>query len=69
VAAAQKNVSETSTLYKQGLARALEVADATAGLYDAEVALAQESYQLGVALLDLRAALGLDPLGREPQKS
>jgi outer membrane protein TolC len=69
VDAARKNVSETNALYKQGLARALEVADATAGLYDAEVALAQESYGLGVALLDLRAALGLDPLGREPKKS
>jgi outer membrane protein TolC len=69
VDAARKNVSETNELYKHGLARALEVADATAGLFDAEVALAQESYGLGVALLDLRAALGLDPLGREPKKS
>ena len=69
VDAARKNVNETSVLYKQGLARAIEVADATAGLFDAEVALARESYGLGVALLDLRAALGLDPLGREPTKS
>ncbi len=69
VEAARKNVSETSTLYKQGLARALEVANATAALFDAEVALAREGYGLGVALLDLRAALGLDPLGREPKKS
>jgi outer membrane protein TolC len=65
VAAARKNVEEARTLYRQGLARALEVADATAGLFDAEVALAQERYGLGSALLDLRAALGLGPLDRQ----
>lgn len=64
VTAARKNVEETRTLYRQGLARALEVADATAGLFDAEVALARERYGLGIALLDLRAALGVDPLER-----
>jgi outer membrane protein TolC len=64
VTAARKNVEETRTLYRQGLARALEVADATAGLFDAEVALARERYGLGIALLDLRAALGTDPLER-----
>ncbi len=66
VDAAHKNVDETAALYKQGLARALEVADATSQLFDAEVALARDGYALGLALLDLRAALGLDPLGREP---
>ncbi|HTE53723.1 MAG TPA: TolC family protein [Kofleriaceae bacterium] len=64
VIAARKNVEETRTLYRQGLARALEVADATASLFDAEVALARERYGLGLALLDLRAALGVDPLER-----
>ena len=64
VTAARKNVEETRTLYRQGLSRALEVADATAGLFDAEVALARERYGLGIALLDLRAALGSDPLER-----
>jgi outer membrane protein TolC len=62
VVAARKNVEETRALYKQGLARALEVADASAGLFDAEVALARERYGLGLALLDLRAALGIGPL-------
>ena len=62
VVAARKNVEEARTLYKQGLARALDVADATARLFDAEVALAQERYGLGLALLNLRSALGLGPL-------
>jgi outer membrane protein TolC len=62
VTAARKNVEETRTLYRQGLARALEVADATAGLFDAEVAAARERYGLGIALLSLRAAVGVGPL-------
>lgn len=65
VVAARRNVEETRTLYKQGLARALEVSDASAGLFDAEVALARERYGLALAMLDLRAALGLDPAGQE----
>jgi outer membrane protein TolC len=64
VTAARKNVEEARALYKQGLARALDVADATAGLFEAEVALAQERYGLGLALLDLRSALGQEPLER-----
>jgi outer membrane protein TolC len=65
VAAAQKNAAETIALYRQGLARALEVADANAQLFEAEVALARERYGMAVALLALRVALGVDPLGRE----
>jgi outer membrane protein TolC len=64
VTAARKNVEEARALYRQGLARALDVADATAGLFEAEVALAQERYGLGVALLNLRSALGHEPLQR-----
>jgi hypothetical protein len=41
------------------------VSDASAGLFDAEVALARERYGLALAMLDLRAALGLDPAGQE----
>ena len=62
VTAARKNVEEARALYKQGLVRALDVADATAGLFDAEVALARERFGLGLALLNLRSALGLGPL-------
>jgi outer membrane protein TolC len=65
-AQARKNAEETGILYRQGLSTALAVADASLRLFEAEVAMAQARYTLGVALLDLRAALGLDPLGKEP---
>jgi len=63
---AKKNAAETAELYRQGLASALEVADANVRLFEAEVALVQERYGLGVAFLNLEAALGLDPFGKEP---
>jgi len=64
---AKKNAAETSELYRQGLASALQVADANVRLFEAEVALVQERYGLGVAFLNLEAALGLDPFGKEPR--
>jgi outer membrane protein TolC len=64
---AKKNAAETTELYRQGLASALEVADAIVSLFEAEVALVQERYGLGVAFLNLEAALGLDPFGKEPR--
>jgi outer membrane protein TolC len=64
---AKKNAAETTELYRQGLASALEVADANVKLFEAEVALVQERYGLGVAFLNLEAALGLDPFGKEPR--
>jgi outer membrane protein TolC len=64
---AKKNAAETTELYRQGLASALEVADANVSLFEAEVALVQERYGLGVAFLNLEAALGLDPFGKEPR--
>jgi len=66
VDAARRNAAETSELYRQGLARALEVTDASLRLFEAEVGLATERFDLGRAFLGWRAALGLDPLGREP---
>jgi outer membrane protein TolC len=63
---ARRNAEETGILYRQGLSTALAVADASLRLFEAEVAVAQARYSLGVALLDLRAAQGLDPLGKEP---
>jgi outer membrane protein TolC len=62
---ARRNASETEVLYRQGLARAIEVADANLRLFEAEVALARERYARAQAWLGLRAALGQDPLGRE----
>ena len=64
---AKKNAAETTELYRQGLASALQVADANVSLFEAEVALVQERYGLGVAFLSLEAALGLDPFGKEPR--
>ncbi len=64
---AKKNATETTELYRQGLASALQVADANVSLFEAEVALVQQRYGLGVAFLDLEAALGLDPFGKEPR--
>jgi outer membrane protein TolC len=69
VTAARKNVEEARALYRQGLVRALDVADATAGLFDAEVALARERFGLGLALLNLRSALGLGPLDSGEQEA
>ncbi len=63
---ARRNAEETGILYRQGLSTALAVADASLSLFQAEVNLARARYSLGVALLDLRSAVGLDPLGKEP---
>jgi len=65
-AQARRNAEETGILYRQGLSTALAVADASLSLFQAEVDLARARYTLGVALLDLRSAVGLDPLGKEP---
>jgi outer membrane protein TolC len=63
---ARRNGSETGELYRQGLATALAVADASSRLFSAEVELARARYDLAVGLLSLRLALGLDPFGKEP---
>jgi outer membrane protein TolC len=60
---ARRNVQEAAELYRQGLVRQLEVADANLRLFEAEVALARERYALALAYLDLRAAAGEDPPG------
>ena len=63
---AKKNAAETAELYRQGLGTALQVADANVRLFEAEVALVRERYGLAIAYLNLEAALGLDPFGKEP---
>jgi outer membrane protein TolC len=65
---ARKNNEEATVLYRQGLARALERADAQVRLFEAEVLLVRERYALAGAHLALRSATGLDPLGKEPAK-
>jgi outer membrane protein TolC len=64
--AARKNAAETTELYRQGLSRVLEVADASVRLFEAEVAQASDRLGLGRAFLDWRTALGLDALGKAP---
>lgn len=65
--AARKNAAEIAELYRQGLSNALQVADANVSLFEAEVELARQRNGLAVALLNLRAARGLDPFGKEPK--
>lgn len=62
-AAAQTNVEETNILYTQGLARAIELVDANAEQFDADVELAAARIELIRSYLELRFALGLYPTG------
>ena len=64
---AQKNAVEIAQLYRQGLSSALQVADANVQLYEAEVQYVRQRYGLAIAYLNLEAAQGLDPFGKEPQ--
>lgn len=59
--AARKNADETNELYRQGLASALELADANQRLFEAEVAEVTARYRMAQAYLALREARGLDP--------
>jgi outer membrane protein TolC len=63
---AVRNAAETAELYRQGLASALQVADANVSLFEAAVDLVRARYGLGLAYLTFESALGLDPLGKEP---
>jgi outer membrane protein TolC len=65
VVTAQKNVDETAILYKQGLAKAIELTDANASRYDAEVTRATAKLTMEQAYLNLRFALGLGPVSDE----
>jgi outer membrane protein TolC len=63
VAAAKRNTEETEILYKQGLARAIELTDANATRYDAEVSAENARVTMQQAYLSLRQAMGLAPIG------
>ena len=56
--AARRNADETGELYRQGLANALEVADANQRLFEAEVAAVTTRYRMAAAYLALREASG-----------
>jgi outer membrane protein TolC len=68
VVTAQKNTDETAILYKQGLAKAIEVTDANASRYDADTTLANAKLGMEQAYLNLRFALGLGPVSDELPK-
>ncbi len=61
-AAAAQHADEVAVLYAQGLARALDVVDAGARRYDAEVAVARARVELAAAWLELGLATGAPPL-------
>jgi outer membrane protein TolC len=65
VEAAKKNIEETLILYKQGLARALEVTDANDQQFQADVTLESARLTMEQAYLDLRNALGFGPLDED----
>jgi outer membrane protein TolC len=62
---AQQNVEETAILYRQGLAKAIELVDANDSRFTAEVNYASAEFTMAQAYLGLRQALGLDALGTE----
>jgi outer membrane protein TolC len=62
---ARQNVDETSILYGQGLATALELVTANDSRFAAEVNYATAQYAMAQAYLGLRQSLGLDVLGTE----
>ena len=63
--AARKNAEETGALYREGLASALELADATQRLFEAEVAEVTARYRMALAYLSLREARGVAPVRNE----
>ncbi|HEX3595415.1 MAG TPA: TolC family protein [Polyangiaceae bacterium] len=62
LAQSEKSVEETNVLYKQGLAKAIELVDSNASRFDAEVTLAAAQLDVRRSELDLRDALGLFPV-------
>jgi len=63
--AARRNAEETGELYRQGLAGALEVADANVRRFEADVAESRARYQLALAYLAYRYAIGAPPSSLE----
>jgi outer membrane protein TolC len=63
--ASRQNVDETAILYRQGLAKAIELVDANDSRFTAEVNYASAQYAMAQAFLNLRQAMGLDALGTE----
>lgn len=60
--AARKGAGEAAILYRQGLAKAIELVDANDQRFIAEVNYATSEFDVASAYLALRQAMGLDPL-------
>jgi outer membrane protein TolC len=65
VTASRQSVDETAILYRQGLAKAIELVNANDARFSAEVNYATAQDAMAIAYLALRQALGLGPLGTE----
>jgi outer membrane protein TolC len=65
VKAGRQNVEETTILYRQGLATALELVTANDSEFTAEINYASAEFAVAQAYLGLRQALGQDALGTE----
>ncbi|MEO6776957.1 MAG: TolC family protein [Kofleriaceae bacterium] len=62
VTASRKSADETAILYKQGLAKAIELVDANEQRFTAEVSYAEAEFSVASAYLALRQAIGQGPL-------
>lgn len=60
--AAHTNTEETRELYQQGLARAIELVDANGAQFDAESEVATAQVDVAKAYLNVRFALGMQPI-------
>jgi outer membrane protein len=63
MAASRKSADETALLYRQQLARAIELLDANEQRFVSEVSFAVAQFEVAGAYLALREAMGLDPAG------
>ena len=63
--AAKQSSEETAILYREGLAKAIELVDANDSRLSAEVEYVSAEYAMAQAYLDMRQALGLEPIGTE----
>jgi outer membrane protein TolC len=63
--AARRSALETEVLYKQSLAKAIELVDANDTRFLADVTYATSEYAVALAYLALRQAIGLDPIGTD----
>jgi len=65
VTSSRQSVDETAILYKQGLAKAIELVDANNSRFLAETSYAAAQFAVAEAYLALRQAMGLEPIGAE----